>query len=220
MPPHKGSSIVTLNKNDYNEECLKILFDRHFYEKLKEDPSASYKDRFTEIIEKLLHDSLITKNEYDILLEGNETPTFYALAKTYKIFEKLPPFLPICNGKNLGSVWMSEFVDSFLKPASRLAQSYIQDTTDFIDKISGLKFIPECPKEKVFVSMDLQSLYPNIDRKEGVDACSHVLDKRTNQSFTTRVIVKLIQLTLKCNVMSFNGRLFHQIKGMAYDDSS
>ena len=110
---------------------------------------------------------------------------------------------------------MSEFVDSFLKPASRLAQSYIKDTTDFIDKISGLKFIPECPKEKVFVSMDLQSLYPNIDRKEGVDASSHVLDKRTNQSFPTRVIVKLIQLILKCNVMSFNGRLFHQIKGTA-----
>ena len=65
--------------------------------------------------------------------------------------------------------------------------------------------------------MDVQSLYPNIDHKEGVDACSHVLDKRTNQSFPTRVIVKLIQLILKCNVMSFNGRFFHQIKGTAMD---
>ena len=111
---------------------------------------------------------------------------------------------------------MSEIVDSFLKPASRLAQSYIQDTTDFINKVSGLKFIPECPKEKVFiVSMDVQSLYPNIDHKKGIYACSHVLDKRTNQSFPTRVIVKLIQLILKCNVMSFNGRFFHQIKGTA-----
>ena len=54
---------------------------------------------------------------------------------------------------------MSEFVDSFLKAASRLARSYIQDTTDFINKISGLKFIPECPKEKDFIaSMDVQSL--------------------------------------------------------------
>ena len=111
---------------------------------------------------------------------------------------------------------MSEFVDSFLKAASRLARSYIQDTTDFINKISGLKFIPECPKEKDFIaSMDVQSLYPNIDHKEGVDACSHVLDKRSNQSFPTRVVVKLILLILKCNVMSFNDRFFHQIKGMA-----
>ena len=97
-----------------------------------------------------------------------------------------------------------------------MAQSYIQDNTDFINKISGLKFIPECLKEKVFiVSMDVQSLYPNIDHKEGIDACSHVLDKRTNQSFPTRVIVKLIQLILKCNIMSFNSWFFHQIKGTA-----
>ena len=34
-------------------------------------------------------------NIYDILLEGNETPTFYVLAKTHKIFAKLPPFQPI-----------------------------------------------------------------------------------------------------------------------------
>ena len=54
---------------------------------------------------------------------------------------------------------MSEFADSFLKPASRLAQSYIQDTTDFIHKINGLKFIHE---------------YPNIDHEEGIDPCSHV----------------------------------------------
>ena len=77
----KDSSIVILNKNDYNEECLKILCSRHFYEELKEDPSASYKDRFTVVIQKLLRDSFITKNEYDILLEENETRTFYALAK-------------------------------------------------------------------------------------------------------------------------------------------
>ena len=61
MPSDKDSSIVILNKNDYNE-CLKILCDRHFSEELKEDPSASYKSRFTEIIQKLLHDNLIKKN--------------------------------------------------------------------------------------------------------------------------------------------------------------
>ena len=63
--------------------------------------------------------------------------------------------------------------------------------------------------------MNVQFLHPNIDHKESIDACSHVLGKRTNQSFPSRVIVKLIQLILKCNVMSFNGLFFHQIKGTA-----
>ena len=29
MPSHRDSSIVILNKNDCNEECLKILCNRH-----------------------------------------------------------------------------------------------------------------------------------------------------------------------------------------------
>ena len=70
-PSRKVSFIIILNKNDYNEECLKILCNRHFCE-LKKDPSASYKDRFTNFCHILLHDSLITKNKYDILLEGNK----------------------------------------------------------------------------------------------------------------------------------------------------
>ena len=107
-----SGSIVILNKNDYNEECLKIVCNRHFYEELKEDPSAPYKDKITDVIQKLLHDSLITKNEYDILLEGNETPTFYALAKTHKIFEKLPHFDPFVMAKiqflyGLQSLWIA-----------------------------------------------------------------------------------------------------------------
>ena len=43
MLSDKGSFIAILNKNDYNEECLKTLCNRHFYEKLKEDHSALYK---------------------------------------------------------------------------------------------------------------------------------------------------------------------------------
>ena len=61
MPSDKDSSIIILNKNDYNEECLKTLCNRHFHEELKEDPGASYKDRFINVIQKLLHDSLTTR---------------------------------------------------------------------------------------------------------------------------------------------------------------
>ena len=63
--------------------------------------------------------------------------------------------------------------------------------------------------------MDVQSLYPNIDHKEGIDACKTVLDKRNNTAFSTNRLTKLIQLILESNTMMFNGRHFHQIKGTA-----
>ena len=60
--------------------------------------------------------------------------------------------------------------------------------------------------------MDVQSLYPNIHHKEGIDACKRLLDKRNNRTFPTNQLTKLIQLILESNTMMFNGRYFHQIK--------
>ena len=63
--------------------------------------------------------------------------------------------------------------------------------------------------------MDVQSLYPNIDHEEGIDACKTLLGKRNNRAFTTNRLTKLIQLILKSNTMIFNECYFHQIKGTA-----
>ena len=49
--------------------------------------------------------------------------------------------------------------------------------------------------------MDVQSLYPNIDHKEGIDACKTVLDKRNNRAFPTNRLTKLIQLIPDSNIM-------------------
>ena len=61
--------------------------------------------------------------------------------------------------------------------------------------------------------MDVQSLYPNIDYKEGIDACKTILDKKNNRTFPINRLRKLIQLIIERNTMMFNGSYFHQIKG-------
>ena len=60
-----------------------------------------------------LHEKLVTKSEYDVLLEGTETPSFYWKPKTHKTYQDIPTFRPICNGIGSYSVRMSEFIDSF-----------------------------------------------------------------------------------------------------------
>ena len=62
--------------------------------------------------------------------------------------------------------------------------------------------------------MDVQSLYPNIDHKEGTNTCKALLNKRNNRAFPTNQLTKLIQLILESNTM-FNGRYFHQINETA-----
>ena len=65
------------------------------------------------------------------------------------------------------------------------------------------------------VTMDVSSLYPNIDHGEGVAACREALERRTNKSVPSEVIADLIVFTLKSNTLSFDGNYYHQIKGAA-----
>ena len=77
---------------------------------------------------------------------------------------------------------------------------------------TNFKFIPECPKEKVFIaSMNVQSLYQNIHHKEGNDFCRNVADRRTNQLFPISYCnVDKTYIKIYCNVVqcSFNVTIY------------
>ena len=61
--------------------------------------------------------------------------------------------------------------------------------------------------------MDVNSLYPNINQEEGVNACHEYLERRSEKSVSSKVLCKLILLVLKCSTLIFKNRYFHQICG-------
>ena len=63
--------------------------------------------------------------------------------------------------------------------------------------------------------MDVSSLYPNINHQEGIDACETAFNIHTSQSVPTSILSNLIMTILKCNILKFGERFFHQIKGTA-----
>ena len=94
MPSDKDGSIVVLDKEKYDKTCFDILMNTNYYEELNKNPDTSYKEKFTEEIQNLLHEKLITKNESNILLEGTETHLFMQNRKPikpFKIFQYLDP---------------------------------------------------------------------------------------------------------------------------------
>ena len=93
---------------------------------------------------------------------------FYGLAKIHKIYEDFPPLRPIVSQINSPTYALSKFVDSFLKYQARKCKSFIRDTKDFLNKI---KAIGELPKNAILVTMDVASLYTNIDHDKGTQAC-------------------------------------------------
>ena len=56
-------------------------------------------------------------------------------------------------------------MDDFLRPIAEQLPSYIRDTTDFIQ---GIKFLGRLPVECYLVTLDVSSLYTNIDIDEGL----------------------------------------------------
>ena len=47
MSSYKDSSIVAIEKEEYDKACLDILIYTNYYVELNENPNTSYKEKFT-----------------------------------------------------------------------------------------------------------------------------------------------------------------------------
>ncbi len=101
---------------------------------------------------------------------------------------------------------MNEFVT--------LLPSTVKDTTDFLQKCSLIKNIPE---GAFVVTWDVIGLYPNIPIDEGIKASKWMLNKHRKGMVnpSNESVIKLLKLVLTCNNFEFNGEHYKQIKGTA-----
>ena len=76
---------------------------------------------------------------------------------------------PIILGFDGPTKRISAFVDRLIQPTAQKQDSYVKDTTDFLNFIDSTKL----PKNTVLVSMDVFSLYTNIPHEEGVKIVCH-----------------------------------------------
>ena len=214
-PADKGGAIVIMDTETYEMECLKTLSDPNFYEELPSDPYPEYRHTIDGTIDDLLSEEIITDFEAEQMKERTRTPSFYGVPKIHKDFDSFLPLKPICSGFNFCTVKISEFVHVFLKPAAQQNPSYIRDTSHFVHKIENDVAQKTTPNKTFRVTMDVSSLYPNIDHNKGISACEEVLSQRDYPLVQTSVLSNLIRLILQCKTLKFGERFFHQIKGTA-----
>ena len=217
-PSDKCGSVVIMDVKDYEEACLNTLTNTEHYEELSSDPNPSYKETVQSEVDNLKLNGLISDLEYNNIIKGSRTPFFYGLPKMHNPFTIFPSLRPISSGSDSCTARLSEFIDSFLKAAAHKIPSFIKDTTDLVQKIRVYRF-PTDTDDVYLATMDVVSLYPNINQEEGAEACKEYMDKRTNQSIASSLIKKLILIILRCNTLVFKNRFFHQIKGTAMGTS-
>ena len=88
-------------------------------------------------------------------------PVFYTLSKIHK---PTPVGRTIISGCDGPTERLSSFVDRLIQPIAPKQDSYLKDTTDFINLIEKTKL----PQNVILASMDVTSLYTNIPQEEGI----------------------------------------------------
>ena len=107
---------------------------------------------------------------------------------------------------------ISAFVDEFFRPMAQNLPSYIKDTTHFLEKINQ---VGKVSNDTYMVTLDVKSLYTNIDNNEGLRVVEEELEKRATKNTPSFAVTLLMKLVLILNNFVFNGVNYLQKKGTA-----
>lgn len=215
----KGSAVVVQSRDQYIREANRQLNNDKHYKKLDKPIYPETIPMIKNITTKLHEKGFINKKQKQYLDgDGNvRERRFYTLPKIHKDPEKwdppfeIPPGRPIVSDCNSESYYTAEFIEHFLHPLSILHPSYVRDTYHFIDIIKKLKI----PQNSYFFTIDIDSLYTNINTESGLKAVKNTFLKYPNKKRPDKELLQLLTINLTRNDFVFNSQFYLQISGTA-----
>ena len=218
-PADKGSAVVLMDREQYLWEGYRQLNDTNYYSKLSKPIYWDTIPLIEKIIQSLHQKKFINLKQKAYLLGDSEPRPrlFYMLPKIHKEPSKwskpgeIPPGRPIVSDCSSETYRTAEFIDFHLNPLSTKHASYIKDTYDFVDKVKRL----HVPVNALLFTMDVDSLYTNIDIAEGIQAIKNIFLRYPNSQRPDKELLQLLEINLTKNDFEFNGQYFLQIKGTA-----
>ena len=186
----KGGAIVITDIDKYISEAQRQLNDEINYKKLQTDPTLQHNKTVNDTIERFKKDRTIpTKIAHGLITSKPRTPKFYILPKIHK---ENNPGRPVISSINCHTSKISKYVDYHLQPIIKQIPSCVQDTNDFINKINNHNI----PKESIFVTLDVKSLYTNRPNPEGIAAVKKAHERYQHKTVPTKVITTFLALIL------------------------
>ena len=208
----KGAAVVLMNRLDYLKEGYRQLGDTKFYQKLDHNPTQQYMRDVNNQIEDMYQNGEIDETVKDYLLVTTfRTPEFYTIPKIHKNPIK---GRPIISGNGSPTEKISQFVDHFLNPYTTKLRSYVKDTTHFLQILKDKGVLPP---NTLLATLDVSSLYTNINNQDGLDAAKNTLARHrpgTHLKPSNSSLLKLLELVLTRTNFQFNGQNYKQISGI------
>ena len=221
-PADKGSVVVILGREQYVMEAQRQLDNPIYYKKLSEPIYLKTIPVIHNILNKLHKNKYINSRQKQYLKGENQPRArrFYMLPKIHKdpqtwtVPFEVPPGRPIVSDCGSETYKTAEFIDYHLNPLSTKHISYIKDTYHFVDIVKNLK-IPKNSLSLLFFTIDIDSLYTNIDTQAGLLAVKNIMSKYPDVKRPDQAILKLLEINLIRNDFEFNGQFYLQVKGTA-----
>lgn len=218
-PADKGSAVVLMDREQYVLEAQRQLNDPTYYKKLENPIYMETIPMIQDILLNLKKKKVINAKQLQYL-QGDLQPRerrFYILPKIHKnpstwtVPYEIPKGRPIVSDCGSETYQTAEFLDFFLNPLSTRHPSYVKDTCHFVNLVKNIK----APSEFYFFSMDVASLYTNIDIEAGMTAVKRIFSRYPDPGRPDEEILQLLEINLRRNDFVFDGQFYLQVKGTA-----
>lgn len=210
-PADKGSGIVVMDTNKYVDQLENKMINSASYDRVKVDKSKQITNKIKKLINNIYKKGPITSELRHYLL-----PTEISSGKLQanpKIHKENHPFRTIVNGRQHPTEKLAEYVESQLEEANRLLKSFVQDTADFLRKLSTVN--QPLSNFLIIFCTDVKALYPSIPRQEAREVIAKVLNQRQKKEVDTNTILQMMDAVLENNNFSFNNKQYIQTEGTA-----
>lgn len=156
---------MVLDRQMYLTEAKRLLSDEFTYRK---NPTKDYQEEFKLMINEAHTQGVLTKAEKQFLIIPYPcTPYFYLKPKIHKD-QQNPPGRPIITGITYN---LSNYIDHFLQPIVWQLPSFIRDSSHVLEILAKYRW----QSNYSWASLDVASLYTNIDHTHGLEAAQHFL---------------------------------------------
>ncbi|KAL2077005.1 hypothetical protein ACEWY4_027398 [Coilia grayii] len=218
-PADKGNSIVIMDRTQYIWEGLRQLNNSDHYKKLEKPIYFTTINLVKNILDNLVKEGYLNIKQRLYLL-GNTTPRsrrFYLLPKIHKPKDKwsipylIPPGRPIVSDCGSETYEIAEYLEYYLNPLSQKHPSYLKDTYHFIEKLNQITV----PSKAFLFTIDIDSLYTNIETKLGLQAIRKCFQKFPDKKRPDNYLLQLLEISLTRNDFEFDGQFYLQVKGTA-----
>ncbi|XP_043467539.1 protein dopey homolog PFC0245c-like [Leptopilina heterotoma] len=206
----KGNVTVAMDKVEYiNKIENNLLNDTKTYKIIKRNPLNKLKTDTYKILKYWNNSGFLNRKYYDLELTQTNTniAKLYGLPKIHKINV---PLRPVVSTVNSPTYFLSKHLFDLLDKSINKPKSYIQNSSDFIKKITQFTI----PTDHTLISLDVSSLFTNVGSEHVRDSIiKRYITISRNLNIPLDDLLNACQFLFDNNFFKFNDKYYQQIYG-------